>query len=111
MNLDDYIANRRARDRRFDEGYDDGRALFFLAQALHLARKDAGLTQIELGRKARLSPWQVSKLERRIEHASPAEIGAAAAALAPWLKRYSVSLNAQPTHRAATFSPPQLAHA
>ncbi len=86
--LDQYIRDRQARQKAFDEGYDQGLGAFMLSQAIHLARKDAALTQKALAERTGLSTWVISKIERRIEHAAPAHIAAVCAILAPWLEAY-----------------------
>ena len=96
MKLDDYIRERRAKDRAFDAGYDAGRERFLLSQAIGMARHDAGMSQAELARRAHTSTWRVAKVENRIEFAEPALVEAVASVLAPWLKRYGWKGTAKP---------------
>jgi hypothetical protein len=113
MKLDDYIRERRAKNRAFDEGYDQGRDRFRLAQAICLARQDAGMSQVEVARQAKVRTWHVAKVERRIEFAEPELIEAVAAVLAPWLKRYGWEWARRPPASASAgrVDLPHLVHA
>lgn len=90
MKLNDYIAGRKVRDRLFAEGYEEGRSLFLIGQAAHLARTDAGLSQKELAARAKVSVWMVSKLEKKPESVPLGAVSAVLSCLRPWLTPYGI---------------------
>ncbi len=93
MKLNDYISNRRKRNRSFDDGYEDGRELFMLGQALAMAREDSGWSQKLLAEKAGVSTWAIGKIEKNTAKANIGEIAAVAKCLQPWLSKYGYGEN------------------
>lgn len=93
MKFNDYIADRRKRDKAFDEGYDEGLAVFMLGQALALAREDSGWSQKTLAEKSGVSVWSISRIEKKTENANIGEISAVAKSLQPWLGKYGYGEN------------------
>lgn len=100
MKLDEYVAERRARQRAFNEGYDEGRERFALSQAIVLARQDAGMSRAALARAARVAVYRVEKVENRIEYAEPDLIDAVARPLTRWLERYGWFWQPEPNRQA-----------
>lgn len=65
--LKKYIAARKAKDRDFAKGYDEGYAQFKLGEMLRQARERAGLTQEELARRLRTQKTAISRIENHAE--------------------------------------------
>lgn len=58
-----YIKERKKKDRRFAEGYDEGYEEFKIGVMLRQARKAAGLTQEELARRLKTKKTAISRIE------------------------------------------------
>ncbi len=58
-----YIKERKKKDRRFAEGYDEGYEEFKIGVMLRQAREAAGLTQEELARRLKTKKTAISRIE------------------------------------------------
>lgn len=65
--LQEYIAKRKKRDRKFAEGYEIGYEQFKLGVLLRQAREAAGLTQEELARRMNTKKSAISRIENHAE--------------------------------------------
>jgi DNA-binding XRE family transcriptional regulator len=61
--LKQYLADRKAADKGFAEGYDEGYQAFKFGVLLKEARKSAGLTQDELALKLHTQKSAISRIE------------------------------------------------
>jgi HTH-type transcriptional regulator / antitoxin HipB len=61
--LKQYLADRKAADKNFAEGYDEGYKAFKFGVLLKEARKSAGLTQDELALKLHTQKSAISRIE------------------------------------------------
>lgn len=61
--LKQYLADRKASDKNFAEGYDEGYQAFKFGVLLKEARKSAGLTQDELALKLHTQKSAISRIE------------------------------------------------
>ena len=61
--LKTYIRKRKATDREFAAGFEDGDQTFKIGVILKEARKAAGLTQEELARRIKTKKTAVSRIE------------------------------------------------
>lgn len=61
--LKKYLADRKAVDKNFNEGYDEGYQAFKFGVLLKEARKSAGLTQDELALKLHTQKSAISRIE------------------------------------------------
>jgi len=66
-NLKKYIAQRKKRDKKFAEGYDQGYEQFKVGVILRQAREAAGLTQAELARRLKTKKTAISRIENHAE--------------------------------------------
>jgi ribosome-binding protein aMBF1 (putative translation factor) len=65
--LKKYIYERKKRDKRFAEGYDEGYEQFKIGVVLKHARESAGLTQEELARRLKTKKTAISRIENHAE--------------------------------------------
>lgn len=65
--LKKYITERKKRDKRFAEGYDEGYEQFKIGVMLRQARENAGLTQDELARRLHTKKTSISRIENHAE--------------------------------------------
>jgi ribosome-binding protein aMBF1 (putative translation factor) len=65
--LKKYIAQRKKRDKKFAEGYDQGYEQFKVGVILRQAREAAGLTQAELARRLKTKKTAISRIENHAE--------------------------------------------
>jgi DNA-binding XRE family transcriptional regulator len=65
--LNKYITERKKRDKRFAEGYDEGYEQFKIGVMLRQARENAGLTQDELARRLHTKKTSISRIENHAE--------------------------------------------
>lgn len=61
--LKQYLTDRKAADKDFAEGYDEGYQAFKFGVLLKEARKNAGLTQDELALKLHTQKSAISRIE------------------------------------------------
>ena len=61
--LKKYLADRKAVDKNFNDGYDEGYQAFKFGVLLKEARKSAGLTQDELALKLHTQKSAISRIE------------------------------------------------
>lgn len=61
--LKKYLSDRKASDKDFAEGYDEGYQAFKFGVLLKEARKNAGLTQDELALKLHTQKSAISRIE------------------------------------------------
>lgn len=61
--LKQYLTDRKAADKNFAEGYDEGYQAFKFGVLLKEARKNAGLTQDELALKLHTQKSAISRIE------------------------------------------------
>ncbi|WP_394180894.1 helix-turn-helix domain-containing protein [Marinomonas posidonica] len=61
--LKKYLADRKATDKNFNEGYEEGYQAFKFGVLLKEARKNAGLTQDELALKLHTQKSAISRIE------------------------------------------------
>lgn len=62
-----YVHERKQRDIRFAEGYDEGYEQFKIGVMLKQARESARLTQEELARKLKTKKTAISRIENHAE--------------------------------------------
>ena len=65
--LKKYISERKKRDKKFSEGYDEGYEQFKVGLMLRQARESAGLTQEELARRLKTKKTAISRIENHAE--------------------------------------------
>lgn len=65
--LKKYISERKKRDRKFAESYDEGYEQFKIGLMLRHARESAGLTQEALARRLRTKKTAISRIENHAE--------------------------------------------
>jgi HTH-type transcriptional regulator/antitoxin HipB len=87
--LKKYINERKKRDRKFAEGFDEGYEQFKIGVMLRQARESAGLTQEELARKLKTKKTAISRIENHAEDIKLSTLERVAAALG---KRLQVSI-------------------
>ncbi|WP_252177940.1 helix-turn-helix transcriptional regulator [Endozoicomonas sp. 4G] len=79
--LDQYIQDRKARDPEFADGYDEGYESFKFGVLLKEARKEAGLTQLQLAQKLQTQKSAISRIENNSEDVKLSTLERFAAAL------------------------------
>lgn len=84
-----YIRERKKRDRRFAERYDEGYEQFKVGVMLRQARETAGLTQEELARRLKTKKTAISRIENHAEDIKLSTLERVAIALG---KRLQVSI-------------------
>ncbi len=87
--LKKYISERKKRDKKFAEGYDEGYEQFKVGVMLRQARESAGLTQEELARKLKTKKTAISRIENHSEDIKLSTLERVAAALG---KRLQISI-------------------
>ncbi len=65
--LDKYVRDRKKRDERFEEGYDEGYEHLKIGVMLRQAREAAGLTQEELAFRVKTQKTAISRMENHAE--------------------------------------------
>ena len=65
--LQEYLKKRKATDPEFAEGYDEGYEAFKFGVLLKEARKEAGLTQLDLADKLHTQKSAISRIENHSE--------------------------------------------
>lgn len=76
-----YIGERKKRDRKFAEGFDEGYEQFRVGVMLRQAREEAGLTQEELARRLKTKKTSISRIENHAEDIKLSTLERVAAAL------------------------------
>ena len=61
--LKKYVAERKERDRKFAEGFDEGYEQFKIGVMLRKAREAAGLSQEELATRLKTKKTAISRIE------------------------------------------------
>ncbi|MEW6410344.1 MAG: helix-turn-helix transcriptional regulator [Nitrospirota bacterium] len=87
--LKKYISERKKRDKKFTEGFDEGYEQFKVGVMLRQARKSAGLTQEELARRLKTKKTAISRIENHAEDIKLSTLERVASALG---KRLQVSI-------------------
>ncbi len=65
--LKKYISERKKRDKKFAEGFEEGYEQFKIGVVLRMARESAGLTQVELARRLKTRKTAISRIENHAE--------------------------------------------
>jgi ribosome-binding protein aMBF1 (putative translation factor) len=65
--LKKYIVNRKKKDTKFAEGFDEGYWQFKIGVILRQARESAGLTQEELATRLKTKKTAISRIENHAE--------------------------------------------
>ncbi len=65
--LDRYVDQRKKRDKKFAEGFDEGYEQFKIGEVLRQAREAAGLTQEELAHRVHTKKTAISRIENHAE--------------------------------------------
>lgn len=79
--LKKYVAERKGRDRKFAEGFDDGYAQFKIGAMLRKVREAAGLSQEELANRLKTKKTAISRIENHAEDIKLSTLEKVAAAL------------------------------
>ncbi len=79
--LKKYISERKKRDKKFAEGFDEGYEQFKVGVMLRQAREAAGLTQEELARRLKTKKTAISRIENHAEDIKLSTLERVAAAL------------------------------
>ena len=87
--LKKYISERKKRDRKFAERFDEGYEQFKVGVMLRHARESAGLTQEELARRLKTKKTAISRIENHAEDIKLSTLERVASALG---KRLQVSI-------------------
>jgi len=65
--LKKYIINKKKKDKKFAEGFDEGYEQFKIGVILRQARESAGLTQEELALRLKTKKTAISRIENHAE--------------------------------------------
>ncbi|MEK6680805.1 MAG: helix-turn-helix transcriptional regulator [Nitrospirota bacterium] len=84
-----YISERKKRDKKFAEGFEEGYEQFKVGLMLRQARETAGLTQEELARRLKTKKTAISRIENHAEDIKLSTLERVAKALG---KRLEVSI-------------------
>lgn len=87
--LKKYISERKRRDKKFADGFDEGYEQFKVGVILRQARESAGLTQEELARRLKTKKTAISRIENHAEDIKLSTLERVATALG---KRLQVSI-------------------
>ncbi|MEK6546210.1 MAG: helix-turn-helix transcriptional regulator [Nitrospinota bacterium] len=87
--LKKYIGERKKRDKKFAEGFDEGYEQFKVGVMLRQARESSGLTQEELAYRLKTKKTAISRIENHAEDIKLSTLERVAAALG---KRLQVSI-------------------
>lgn len=85
-NLRKYIRERKKRDKKFAEGFEEGYEQFKVGVMLRLARESAGLTQEELARRIKTKKTAISRIENHAEDIKLSTLERVATALGKHLR-------------------------
>ncbi len=81
-----YISERKKRDKKFAEGFEEGYEQFKIGVMLRQARESAGLTQEELARRLKTKKTAISRIENHAEDIKLSTLERVAAALGKHLQ-------------------------
>ncbi len=84
--LKQYINQRKTKDKKFAEGYEEGYEQFKIGIMLRRARESAGLTQEELALKLKTRKTAISRIENHAEDIKLSTLKRFAAALGKQLR-------------------------
>lgn len=84
--LKKYISERKKKDKKFAEGFEEGYEQFKVGVMLRQARKAAGLTQEELARRLKTKKTAISRIENHAEDIKLSTLERVAAALGKRLR-------------------------
>jgi len=87
--LKKYINERKKRDKKFSEGFEEGYEQFKIGVMLCQARQAAGLTQEELARQLKTKKTAISRIENHAEDIKLSTLERVAVALG---KRLQISI-------------------
>jgi len=87
--LKKYISERKKRDKKFAEGFNEGYEQFNVGVMLRQARESVGLTQEELARRLKTKKTAISRIENHAEDIKLSILERVAAALG---KRLQVNI-------------------
>lgn len=87
--LKKYIGERKKRDKKFAEGFEEGYEQFKVGVMLRQARESSGLTQEELAYRLKTKKTAISRIENHAEDIKLSTLERVAAALG---KRLQVSI-------------------
>lgn len=87
--LKKYISERKKRDKKFAEGFDEGYEQFKVGVMLRQARESSGLTQEELARRLKTKKTAISRIENHAEDIKLSTLERVASALG---KKLQVSI-------------------
>ncbi len=87
--LDNYIDERKKKDKEFAEGFDEGHEQFKIGEVLRQAREAAGLTQEELASRVHTKKTAISRIENHAEDIKVSTLKRVAKALG---KRIQINL-------------------
>jgi ribosome-binding protein aMBF1 (putative translation factor) len=87
--LDNYIEERKKKDKAFAEGFDEGYEQFKIGEVLRQAREAAGLTQEELASRVHTQKTAISRIENHAEDIKVSTLKRVAKALG---KRIQINL-------------------
>jgi ribosome-binding protein aMBF1 (putative translation factor) len=87
--LKKYVRERKKRDRKFAEGFDEGYEQFKIGVMLRQARESAGLTQEELARRLKTKKTAISRIENHADDIKLSTLERVAASLG---KRLQISI-------------------
>lgn len=79
--LKKYTSERKKKDRKFAEGFDEGYEQFKIGTMLRQARESAGLTQEELAARIKTQKTAISRIENHSEDIKLSTLGRVAHAL------------------------------
>jgi len=65
--LEIYISKRKAKDKKFTKGFEEGYENFKIGVLLKQAREEAGVTQEELAKRLRTKKSAISRIENHSE--------------------------------------------
>ena len=65
--LKKYISERKKKDKKFAQGFEEGYEQFKIGAILRQARESAGLTQEELARRLKTKKTAISRIENHAE--------------------------------------------
>ncbi|MGR3309798.1 MAG: helix-turn-helix domain-containing protein [Candidatus Brocadiales bacterium] len=85
-NLKKHIRERKKRDKKFAEGFEEGYEQFKVGVMLRLARESAGLTQEELARRIKTKKTAISRIENHAEDIKLSTLERVATALGKHLR-------------------------
>ncbi|MBM4140535.1 MAG: helix-turn-helix transcriptional regulator [Nitrospira sp.] len=87
--LKKYISERKKRDKKFAERFDEGYEQFKVGVMLRQARESSGLTQEELARRLKTKKTAISRIENHAEDIKLSTLERVASALG---KKLQVSI-------------------